>query len=209
MNTNDVRRRWTDLLQRLCRTQTTRNYVGLLHSDCNHCSKSRNQTWSSTSHIHSSSAPVTQDHHAALPRSPLVCLHPAPPAASRRPFDVGFPKTALTFMNLHSAVCGKVGSRRCLVIGHYIQCQDHGAYYSKISECVRCVQTAQRESRQEGKDPSQKDNEKPTSREKKKAKKCKSSKPKKLDTFKQLRKGKNTLRKSASPATSQVENAAE
>lgn len=40
---------------------------------------------------------------------------------------------------IHSPVCRRIGDKRCVRTGHYLECKQHrGSLHSKTSECVKC-----------------------------------------------------------------------
>ncbi|KAL2291278.1 hypothetical protein FJTKL_13900 [Diaporthe vaccinii] len=52
-----------------------------------------------------------------------------------------------------SPVCSKKGNRRCVKLGHLIECEIHrGKYHSRIHECVSCAEACAREEKAAKKD---------------------------------------------------------
>ncbi|ROW04724.1 hypothetical protein VMCG_04879 [Cytospora schulzeri] len=90
-----------------------------------------------------------------------------------------------SFSSHHCPICNRVGDRRCIQRGHYIECHIHpGSFHSTVTDCVKCTAAEKRER------ATSKDAEDETNREmhNKKAKKAKPTKPPHEKTIKQLRK---------------------
>ncbi|KUI70340.1 hypothetical protein VM1G_06460 [Cytospora mali] len=98
-----------------------------------------------------------------------------------------------SFSSHHCTTCRRVGDKRCIALGHYLECPNHpGTFYSQTSECVKCVQFKKREQRL-ARMATENENTKPASCHKKD--KAKEKAPHKK-TMKQLRKEQRDKRKS-------------
>ncbi|ROV95843.1 hypothetical protein VSDG_05167 [Cytospora chrysosperma] len=100
-------------------------------------------------------------------------------------------------INHHCPVCGKKGNRRCVKLGHIIECEIHkGRYHIKFNNCVSCVQARAREQRamKEDEDDQSTDNE--VKQGQKTEKKGKVKRPKEK-SMKQLRREKQQARTSS------------
>lgn len=63
------------------------------------------------------------------------------------------PGTTPILTDTHSPVCSKKGNRRCVKLGHLIECEIHrGKYHSRIHECVSCAEACAREEKAAKKD---------------------------------------------------------
>lgn len=63
------------------------------------------------------------------------------------------PDTTPILIDTQSPVCSKKGNRRCVKLGHLIECEIHrGKYHSRIHECVACAEACAREEKAAKKD---------------------------------------------------------
>ncbi|KAI3391302.1 hypothetical protein diail_7633, partial [Diaporthe ilicicola] len=67
----------------------------------------------------------------------------------------------MTFgINHHCPVCARKGNRRCLKLGHLIECDIHrGKFHSRIHSCVSCAEARAREEKAARKDDGSSDAE--------------------------------------------------
>lgn len=94
----------------------------------------------------------------------------------------------LPVLTTKSPVCSKKGNRRCVKLGHIIECDIHkGKYHSRLFDCVSCAEACAREEKATKKDQGSCSGENEDKQQKKDRKrgKIKSSHEK---TMKQLRK---------------------
>ncbi|POS76119.1 hypothetical protein DHEL01_v205478 [Diaporthe helianthi] len=94
----------------------------------------------------------------------------------------------------HCPVCAKKGNRRCVKLGHLIECDIHkGKYHSRLFECVSCVEAHAREEKATKKDKGSCSGEdedkqqKKDDKQQKKGRKSAKSKPTHEKSMKQLR----------------------
>lgn len=98
-----------------------------------------------------------------------------------------------------SPVCSKKGNRRCVKLGHLIECEIHrGKYHSRIHECVSCAEACAREEKAAKKDQSSCSTE-DKNKQQRKSRKSGKAKGVHEKTMKQLRKEmRDQKRKSSS-----------
>lgn len=94
----------------------------------------------------------------------------------------------LPVLTIQSPVCSKKGNRRCVKLGHLIECDIHkGKYHSRLFECVSCAEACAREEKATKIDQGSCSGEDEDKQQKKDRKKGK-VKPAHEKTMKQLRK---------------------
>lgn len=97
-----------------------------------------------------------------------------------------------------SPVCFKKGNRRCVKLGHLIECEIHrGKYHSRIHECVSCAEACAREAKAAKKDHGSYDAE-DKNKQQQKSKKSGKIKGTHEKTMKQLRKEKREQKRKSS-----------
>lgn len=99
-------------------------------------------------------------------------------------------------IDIQSPVCSKKGNKRCVKLGHLIECGIHkGKYHSRIHECVSCAEACAREEKVAKKDHSSCSAEDKQQQKSKKSGRVKGSHEK---TMKQLRKEKREQKRKSS-----------
>lgn len=101
-------------------------------------------------------------------------------------------------IDIQSPVCSKKGNKRCVKLGHLIECETHeGKYHSRIHECVSCAEACVREEKAAKKDYSS-CNAEDKNKQQQKSKKSGRVKGSHEKTMKQLRKEKREQKRKSS-----------
>lgn len=102
-------------------------------------------------------------------------------------------------IDTQSPVCFKKGNKRCVKLGHLIECEIHrGKYHSRIHECVSCAEACAREEKAAKKDHSPCSSAEDKNKQQEKSRRGGRVKSSHEKTMKQLRKEKREQKRKSS-----------